>query len=103
MRHSFKPAPAPMKANGKVANGHADDLSGSNPFAEASPALLAAAKALGERAGHQVSVSGSSVASSEADEAELGRDIYQDLASFVHNGVARKLGIKLPSPGPVGI
>ena len=83
MRHSFRPAPAPMKANGKVANGHADDFSGNNPFAESAPSRLAAAKVLGAR---NASVSGSSVASSEADEAELGRDIYQDLVSLVHNG-----------------
>ena len=83
MRHSFRPAPAPMKASGKVANGHVDDFSDSNPLAESAPSRLAAAKILGAR---NASVSGSSVASSEADEAELGRDIYRDLASLVHNG-----------------
>ena len=87
MRHSFRPAPVPMKANGKVANGHAPrDLTGSNPFAETAPSRLAAAKALGDRGLRNASISGSSVASSEADEAELGRDIYQDLASLVHGG-----------------
>ncbi len=95
MRHSFRPAPAPMKANGKVANGHADDFSGNNPFAESAPSRLAAAKTLGAR---NASVSGSSVASSEADEAELGRDIYQDLASLVHNGkIALSPSIPLPA------
>ena len=86
MRHSFRPAPAPAKVDGKVLNGHADDLSGGNPFAETAPSCLAAARARGERLARNTSVSGSSVASSEADEAELGRDIYQDLVSLVHNG-----------------
>ena len=90
MRHSFKPAPAPMKANGKVAKGHADghvdNLSGSNPFAEPTPSRVAAAKVLGERVTCNTSMSDSSVASSDTDEAELGRDIYRDLASLVHNG-----------------
>lgn len=90
MRHSFKPAPLPVKAaKGKAANGHLDNLSGANPFAETAPSRLAAAKAQSEqRAGRRASISGSSVASSDADEAELGRDIYQDLASFVQNGMS---------------
>ena len=88
MRHSFRPAPAPTKADGKIANGHVDDLSGGNPFAETAPSRLAAAKVRQERLARNTSVSGSSVASSEADEAELGRDIYQDLVSLVHNGEA---------------
>ncbi len=50
MRHSFRPAPAPMKASGKVANGHVDDFSDSNPFAESAPSRLAAAKVLGASA-----------------------------------------------------
>lgn len=89
MRHSFKPAPLPVKAaKGKAANGHRDDLSGADPFAETAPSRLAAAKAQSEqRTGRHASISGSSVASSDADEAELGRDIYQDLASFVQNGI----------------
>lgn len=86
MRHSFTPAPALAKVNGKMANGHAAGSSGSNPFAETAPSRLAAAKIRGERLWRNTSVSGSSVASSEAEEAELGRDIYQDLASLVHNG-----------------
>ena len=89
MRHSFKPAPLPVKAaKDKAANEHLDDLSGADPFAETAPSRLAARKAQSEqRAGRHSSISGSSVASSDADEAELGRDIYQDLASFVQNGI----------------
>ena len=86
MRHSFKPAPNPAKADAKVSASHIDARAGSSPFLDTAPARLAA-KSLSNGAARHTSVSGSSVASSEAEE-ELGRDIYQDLASFVQNGAA---------------
>ena len=86
MRHSFKPAPNPAKAKAKAPASHMDALAGSSPFLDTAPSRLAA-KSLSNGAARHTSVSGSSVASSEAEE-ELGRDIYHDLASFVQNGAA---------------
>ena len=101
MRHSFQPAPPPepaaLPAPRSAAKGDVRGLL--NPLADAAPAkalaskVAAAAAMLGCGGGGGKGVasggkagSASSVASSEADEVEMGRDIYQDLASFVNRG-----------------
>ncbi|BDA40538.1 hypothetical protein COCOBI_01-1910 [Coccomyxa sp. Obi] len=102
MRHSFQPAPAsepaappaPGKAEAK------DVLAPLHPLSEIAPTkvlaskVAAAAALLGCAGGKKAapaskqSNSASSAASSETDELELGRDIYQDLASFVDQAQA---------------
>ena len=101
MRHSFQPAPLQESAAPPPAASKAepkDLLASLNPLAEIAPtkvlaSKVAAAAALlgcagGKRAtpASKQSNSASSAASSEADEVELGREIYQDLASFVNQG-----------------
>ncbi len=100
MRHSFQPAPPPEPAAPSPASkAEAKDLLSSlNPLADIAPTkvlaskVAAAAALLGCASGKKAapaskqSNSASSAASSETDELELGRDIYQDLASFVDQG-----------------
>lgn len=101
MRHSFQPAPPPEPAAPPApSKGEAKDLLASlNPLAEIAPTkvlaskVAAAAALLGCTGGKKAappaskqSNSASSAASSETDELELGREIYQDLASFVDQG-----------------
>jgi hypothetical protein len=95
MRHSFQPAPPPEPDAPPMPHSTASG----KPLADAAPAkvlaskVAAAAALLGcgtggkgaASAGKTVSVS--SAASSETDELEMGREIYQDLASFVNRGL----------------
>lgn len=74
----------------KASSPHLNDLSSHNPFAETAPAKVFAAKVAAAAAALNVGGdkpgSVSSVASSEIDELEAGRDTYRELASFVNGG-----------------